>query len=171
MWLIKRPDTLVVDVLFSASFSAPTMPANYTLKRYIGAIHRSSAAIRAFKHVMGDLFIWNAIIKDIDSVSYGSGSRTLATLTVPPRRVEAWVQANSDDTDGDVAYLSSPDASDEAASIVTNGQVLANTTGGRIAAELWIPTNASSQIGIRGSGTITVEVNTKGYRDNLGRWA
>jgi hypothetical protein len=95
----------------------------------------------------------------------------LATLTVPPRRVEAWVQANSDDTDGDVAYLSSPDASDEAASIVTNGQVLANTTGGRIAAELWIPTNASSQIGIRGSGTITVEVNTKGYRDNLGRWA
>lgn len=171
VWLIKRPDTGVVDVLFSASFSSPTMPTNYTLKRYIGAINRSSAVIRPFRQVMGNLFIWGSVIKDIDSVSYGSGSRTLATLTVPPRRVEAWVQSASDDTDGDSAYLSSPDASDEAATALNNSQVVANTTGVRIPAELWVPTNTSSQIGIRGSGTINVEVNTKGYRDNLGRWA
>lgn len=36
VWLIKRSDTGVVDVLISASFTAPTMPASYDLKRRIG---------------------------------------------------------------------------------------------------------------------------------------
>lgn len=38
IWLIKRPDTGVVDALFSLSFTAPTMPANYTKKRLIAAV-------------------------------------------------------------------------------------------------------------------------------------
>lgn len=33
VWLIKRTDTGIVDVLFSASNSAPTMPSNYDKKR------------------------------------------------------------------------------------------------------------------------------------------
>lgn len=36
VWLIKRVDTGVVDVLFSTSSTAPTMPTNYTKKRLIG---------------------------------------------------------------------------------------------------------------------------------------
>ena len=37
VWLIKRSDTGVVDALVSTSFTAPTMPADYDLKRLIGA--------------------------------------------------------------------------------------------------------------------------------------
>lgn len=46
IWLIKRVDTDVVDVLFSASASAPTMPTNYTKKRRIGSFIRTGAAIQ-----------------------------------------------------------------------------------------------------------------------------
>ncbi|MGH9910688.1 MAG: hypothetical protein ACRD32_08605, partial [Nitrososphaerales archaeon] len=49
IWLIMRPDTSVVDVLFSLSSTAPTMPTNYTFKRLIGWFKRTGAAITAFK--------------------------------------------------------------------------------------------------------------------------
>jgi hypothetical protein len=44
VYLIKRPDTGVVDVIASTSSSAPTLPTNYTLYRRIGYFIRASAA-------------------------------------------------------------------------------------------------------------------------------
>ena len=44
VWLIKRTDTGVVDVLFSTSNSSPTMPANYDKKRVIGRLGTDSSA-------------------------------------------------------------------------------------------------------------------------------
>lgn len=44
VWLIKRTDTDVVDVLFSLSFTAPTMPTNYDKKRLIGFISTDSSS-------------------------------------------------------------------------------------------------------------------------------
>lgn len=41
IWLIRRPDTGVVDALFSLSNTAPTMPTNYTQKALIGAVRRN----------------------------------------------------------------------------------------------------------------------------------
>ena len=38
VYLIKRVDTDVVDAIFSASATAPTLPTNYTLFRRIGSI-------------------------------------------------------------------------------------------------------------------------------------
>lgn len=55
VFLIKRSDTGVVDVLFSASPSAPTMPANYDSKRRIGSILRESGVIVPFNQY-GDVF-------------------------------------------------------------------------------------------------------------------
>ena len=46
IWLIKRVDTGVVDVLFSTSASSPTMPTNYTKKRRIGSFVRTGGANR-----------------------------------------------------------------------------------------------------------------------------
>lgn len=48
IWLICRIDTFVVDVLYSLSSTAPTMPANYTLKRLIGWFKRVGGTIVAF---------------------------------------------------------------------------------------------------------------------------
>ncbi|CCM77131.1 hypothetical protein [Rhizobium mesoamericanum] len=79
VWLIQRSDTGVVDVLFSASSTSPTMPTNYDRKRRIGAIIRESAAIVAFKQV-GNVF------KRAPAVSLNSTSAvasTLVSLAVP----------------------------------------------------------------------------------------
>lgn len=48
IWLIMRTDTGVVDVLFSESPTAPTMPASYDKKRLIGVVRRETAANRRF---------------------------------------------------------------------------------------------------------------------------
>ena len=75
IWLIQRSDTLVVDALFSASATAPTMPANYDRKRRIGSVIRESAAIVAFYQV-GDSF------RRVNSVNASTSVVTFAsTLT------------------------------------------------------------------------------------------
>lgn len=43
IWLIQRSDTGVVDVLFSLSSTAPTMPTDYDRKRQLGFVVRASA--------------------------------------------------------------------------------------------------------------------------------
>lgn len=49
VYLIMRPDTGAVGGLISASFSSPTLPTNYTKKRYLGPIKTdSSSDIRTF---------------------------------------------------------------------------------------------------------------------------
>jgi len=63
VWLIRRPDTGVVDVLFSLSATTPTMPTNYTQKRRIGAIIRTAGAIVPFFQ-FGDVFKYVAPITD-----------------------------------------------------------------------------------------------------------
>lgn len=55
VWLIQRSDTGVVDALFSASATSPTMPTNYDRKRRIGAIIRDTGAIVLFSQ-NGDVF-------------------------------------------------------------------------------------------------------------------
>ena len=78
VWLIMRSDTGVVDVLFSTSASAPTMPTNYDFKRRIGSILRESATIIAFSQ-SGDEFLRNAAILDVTANNPGTSavSRTL----------------------------------------------------------------------------------------------
>ena len=79
LWLIRRPDTGVVDVLFSLSASSPTMPANYTQKRRIGSIIRSGGAIVAFRQV-GDLFKRTPAT---DRSNTAAAASALLSLSVP----------------------------------------------------------------------------------------
>ena len=68
VWLIKRTDTNVVDVLISLSFTSPTMPASYTKKRLLGFVNiDSSANLYDFKHI-GDYF-WHEDATALDDVS------------------------------------------------------------------------------------------------------
>lgn len=80
VWLIRRPDTGVVDVLFSASATAPTMPTNYTQKRRIGSIIRSGGAIVAFEQI-GDFFRRTSAALDRNNTA--AAASALLTLSVP----------------------------------------------------------------------------------------
>lgn len=81
LWLIKRSDTGVVDVLFSASASSPTMPANYDYKVYLWPIMRVSGAIRTFTQT-GNEFRYNAQVYDINVTNIGTSAVT-RTLSFP----------------------------------------------------------------------------------------
>ncbi|KKL94130.1 hypothetical protein LCGC14_1867760 [marine sediment metagenome] len=81
VWLIKRSDTGVEDALFSASFSAPTMPTDYDYKRLIGfLLTDGSANINNFTQ-QGDgreVVIWQkarlSVASGLSSTSYATQS-------------------------------------------------------------------------------------------------
>lgn len=85
VWLIKRPDTGVVDALFSLDFAAPTMPADYTLKRLIGAVRTDgSDNIMAFLQ-SGDYFRYmDTPVLDVNDNTMVSTTFETGTLSVPP---------------------------------------------------------------------------------------
>jgi hypothetical protein len=80
-WLITRVDTGVVDVLISLSATAPTMPANYTLKRRIGSGKTDGAAQWTLFSQEGDNFLWAVPVSDYAAVN--PGTRRDRALTVP----------------------------------------------------------------------------------------
>lgn len=77
LWLIQRSDTGVVDALFSASATAPTLPANYDRKRRIGSIIRTSGAILPFKQ-SGNVFRISPVLtlSTITAIAGGLGAVT-----------------------------------------------------------------------------------------------
>lgn len=89
MYLIQRPDTGVVDVLFSTSATSPTMPTNYTKKRYIGAVfNNGSGNISAFKQT-GDWFEYSG--DAVTALSTATPSTSITTLAMPVPRIEGIV--------------------------------------------------------------------------------
>lgn len=170
IWLIKRVDTGVVDALFSASATSPTMPASYTKKRRIGSIVRASSAIRAFVQD-GNYFCWKAPVNDLLVVNPGTAA-ALRTLTVPSGvELLAHVAATVGGHASQYArwYLSDPAADDTAPGGVF-GTVLQPlvSVSAYIQAEALCRTNTSAQIRSRldysDAGT-TVALITKGWFD------
>ena len=65
IFLIKRPDTGAVDVLFSLSVNAPTMPASYTMARRIGSLRTDGVQQWRKFTQFGDEFLWDAPITNV----------------------------------------------------------------------------------------------------------
>lgn len=83
VFLIRADETGTPDILFSTSFSSPTMPSGYSYKRRIGAIRTDgSSNILAFTQT-GDEFVWYTAVFDVNAAHPGTTS-TLYSLTVPP---------------------------------------------------------------------------------------
>lgn len=153
--LIMRPDTGVVDVLFSASATAPTMPTNYTYRRRIGSIVRASAAIKSFYQV-GDNFNWGVTVQDVNATNPGTSAVT-RTLTLPTGIVvEAIVNfdAHAESTNfyGLFTALAVADTTPSASAFTFN----AAATGAGITAleqsgQARVLTNTSAQIRTRNS--------------------
>lgn len=123
IWLIMRVDTGVVDVLFSASSTAPTMPANYTLKRLIGCLYNDgSGNIRAmdtYEMSGGGLEVrWDAPVLDVSLAATLTTTARTDTMSVPPTfSVEGIFNVYAQDaSNGFIVYVSCPDQSDQAPS-------------------------------------------------------
>jgi hypothetical protein len=177
VFLIKRVDTGVVDVLVSLSATAPTLPANYTLFRRIGSMLTAASQWRKFVQG-GDTFSWDVPVADVSALNPGTAAVTRTLSTPLGVRVEAitWVAfAANATTDNPAAILLSDLAvSDQAPSInlssfmCYSSTVVIGNTGGVTR----VFTNTSSQIRSRlqisGTNT-TLVITTFGWVDRRGK--
>lgn len=169
---IRHPGTEAVDVLFSTSPTAPTLPSGYTQSRRLGSVRTDGAgALLAFTQ-SGDEFHWKSPPLDID-VTNLSTTRTNYALSVPPSAkvlafVSLYVSQASTHT---LVYLSDPDSTDLAPSITvaplaTMRQVLSTA----LTAQAFCLTNSSQQIAARSSAaTTTLKLVTLGWTDPRGK--
>ena len=174
VWIIQRPDTGVVDALFSTSATAPTMPANYTIKRRVASFIRSGGAIVGVVQV-GDRFYRKVPINSISTANPGT-SAVLATTHIPTGLALEWIgnaMLQVTDTSEVGLLLSDPATTDTAPSTLLSHLSSANIAGNqRFSTQARIGTNTSAQVRYRLSGSntnITVILNTTGWVDTRGR--
>lgn len=182
IFLIRRPDTGVVDVAADTSVTGANIAANtnaaYTQIRRIGSIIRSSGSILAFSQ-FGDDFLWSTVVQDVTATNPGILAVT-RTLTVPTG-IKVFAKFNSGIGDNSGVQtdfrvvISSLDQSDEAASLYNDNLGIFYGAGATIFAfeRCCVRTNTSAQIRTRlsaSSATTTLYVGTFGWVDYRGRF-
>ncbi len=165
VWLIKRPDTGVVDILISTSATAPTMPTNYTLKRRIGAM-KTNASSQWYSFLQtGDEFAWNINAPESSFPASLNNTTSIQTLLwVPPGvKMKGKMYLSGTFSSACTMYLSDPDL------IAATQQFLiipSTLTGCR--GETW--TNSSGQMRLETNAAVTsISVYTLGWTDLRGR--
>lgn len=172
VFLIKRVDTGVVDVLISTSASAPTMPTNYTLKRRIGSMKTNGSAQWTLFSQIGDEFFWSVSVSDISVTNLGA-TATLYALSAVPTGVKVSARGrglwyNAAISDG---VISSPEESDQAVDTPTGFRTVMNPVAGvSNAFVLEIKTDTSAQIRARSdTASTTLRWATYGWLDRRGK--
>lgn len=171
VWLIRRPDTGVVDVLTSLSATSPTMPTNYTQKRRIGAMF-SDASAQWTKFVQdGDQFLFDVAV--LSSNTNLSTSSQQFTLTVPTGvKVQAIINYFVQNSGGTVTGLySDGDLAAAAAGTPTNNYNFnANPSGVAAVGRMMLRTDTSGRIrGIANTSSTAHNLITVGWIDRRGR--
>jgi hypothetical protein len=172
IWLIKRSDTGVVDALFSLSFTHPTMPANYDLKRLIGAVRTDATSDLVPFTQVGDhiTYLWNATpVPDIAAAIATSNAWVTAAILCPPyclAHVRGMLSnaTSTDPTDGSL-YISAvpPSAWTGGTSALSSVEA---TGFDRLAGMVDVLTNSASQIryaAAETTGAATVEFHTVSF--------
>src|SRR3990167_1001416 len=177
IFLIKRPDTGVVDVAADTSATGANIAANtdaaYTKIRRIGAIVRASGTILAFTQRQ-NVFELTTPILDVDITNPGTSAVT-RTLTVPSGIVvdalmNVYIERS---TNAFMLYLSPLTATDSAPSatvapLATLGAAVASGSSGQVR----VFTNTSAQIRSRFSlsgGGDALRIVTRGWIDQRGQ--
>ena len=173
IWIIRRSDTGVADVLFSESATAPTMPTNYDQKRRIGAVlFDATPDILGFTQYQDD-FLWDDPLLDIDLANTLTTTARLDILSVPTG-IKVWAHVNIFSNDAAApffVYASSPDVDDEAPSQTLGPLATSGGSNDFDWTQASVLTNTSGQIRSRGSVATINEyrVATRGWTDPRGK--
>lgn len=173
VWLIARVDTHVVDVLFSTSATAPTMPSNYTKKRRIGAIKtNSSGNIIAFVQI-GDDFLWSSPpALDVDVTNLSTSRVNYALVSVPTGIVvKVFFNVYAVAAALRQLYFSNPNFTDIAPSASATPLAQIDTLGTNLRQDNMSQyTDTSAQISVRSSGaSTTLRIAVLGWTDPRGK--
>jgi hypothetical protein len=174
VYLIRRPDTGVIDICVSLSATTPNLttgniPTAYTQFRRIGSMLTVASQWRKFNQ-RGDEFLWDARVQDVSAAGW-STTAVLVTLSVPTGvQVNALFSARANyTTNAGLITFYSPDESDQApgsgqASLVASAS--ASSQGGHFN----IRSNIAGQIRHRANNTVsTVDIATYGWIDQRGK--
>lgn len=179
VFVIKRLDTQVVDVLLSQSASAPTMPSPYTLFRRIGSIIRTAGSIIGFQQD-GDYFTLSVTSNDINVTNPGTAA-VLGTLNVPFGIRVRWMGlltlvAGTSNSTLYHMYISDPGTADQTPSVnfyhnqIQNDVIYGSSARAVGWSECW--TNVASQLRYRVSTSdagLIVRLSTRGWVDQRGK--
>jgi hypothetical protein len=174
VYLIRRPDTGVVDVLLTIMGNAPTLPANYTHYRRIGSLNNGLNVNQWNKFTQtGDEFLWDAPIQEFSGAAVGTSG--LVGVAIAPSNCEAILQAGmQSNTAATLALIHSLVAN--AAAIVNNPigntQFICAVANSPAYATVRVRLNASRQYRIVSNATAATcqfYVTTLGYIDRRGR--
>lgn len=118
-YMIRRPDTGVVDVVFSTNATSPTLPTNYTQYRRIASWNTNGSAQWVKVVQRGDLFLLDVPTLDINSTAPGSTAQAGTLASVPSGIVvDAMLNIGILESGGsDLAYVSPFTVSDMAPSL------------------------------------------------------
>ena len=127
VYVIKRPDTQVVDVLFSLSATAPTMPTNYTLKRLVGALftNGSSQFVPSIGYQDGTQ-MWTTLTQDVNDATLTTSRKTYTVATLPNIRCLVTLNLSINNAASVVVDLYGDNNLTDS-SIVTTGPVVAKS--------------------------------------------
>lgn len=167
VWLIRRSDTGVVDVLFSTSVSSPTMPTNYNQKRRIGSIYvQSSGVIAPFEQVE-DRFTLKPAISIVNTTAPPTTPTNLTILSPPGIQCRAIVTIAVSSGSGNKLYR----VGTVTATYDIDTYVIG--TGSMNYVVVDVMTNTSSQIVhyANTASSITCYLNSNGWYDTRGRGA
>ena len=172
VWLIRRSDTGVVDVLFSESATAPTMPTNYDQKRRIGAVLTDASANIIQFTQFGDRFVWHETPQDHAGAS--PTTDTNLTLTVPTG-IEALADVYYDGNDSGaiqsfaILYRTTGPAIVPSATLYNASTQSSGGGNQHGASKLNILADTSGQIRWRATAAAVVSIQTLGWIDPRGR--
>ncbi len=167
VYLIKRPDTQLVDVLYSTNGTTPTLPANYTLYRRIGWILTNGSSQFVSFQQRGRQFLWSVKVAEFTNQAIAATTRQLQTVTCPANSngMFVWI---SDTTTNTYFFDAGWTALTDAAAASTNslGRLISSWSG---LMEFDSQVDASRQIYYRVSNATSNNATllTLGWVDNL----
>ena len=169
---IRRPDTGVVDVVFSLNATAPTLPANYTQYRRVGSgVTNGSSQWVSFIQT-GDLFEW--VVSRTDSTTV-PGAATLRTLSVPTGVIcQAKISVLVQGVGGGV-YTANHWNPALGSALPGTGNGYVQITEGLVGtinlgeSNILVNTNIAAQIYNSGTGMSAYSLYTEGWIDSRGR--
>jgi len=171
VWVIKETTSGSVDVMFSTSASAPTLPGTFDAKRRIGWVRYGAGAIQQFIQKGDCLRYVNGPIDSFGTSLIGTASSdTLITLSAPP---DVLTTFRFYGTCSAGTWLVRLAMTADASNITVNNlftTFAGSGTANPDAGQATLLTDASSQIRARASGgTVSFTASTLGWIDTRGR--
>jgi hypothetical protein len=170
IWLIRRSDTGVVDILASESATAPTMPTNYDQKRRIGAVlFDATPDVLGFTQY-GDKFYWDDRVRNVTGTP-GVTTAILFTASAPLGVVTECLTSSAMVLAANVYYvINGPEEADAVADATNFDLRTTSTNGGPVQTNAARFTDTSSQLRYRSSSTsAAIDILTLGWIDPRGR--